>query len=71
MEPMQKYIKALKEGKGFDWIANYGYTLSIYELVDIIKELHWAIDDKLYECESKEVYKVAIEELENLYCEEE
>jgi hypothetical protein len=72
MDKMNQYIEVLKNGKGFDWIATHGHSLNKYELIDIIKELEYAIYDRLYDFDAKDVYDAAAEELENLYsCDEE
>lgn len=63
MDNMKQYIEALKNGNGFDWIANYGFRLDKYELIDIIKELDYAIYDNLDECDMNQVYKAASDEL--------
>lgn len=70
MNDMKQYIEALKEGKSFDWIANYGFRLNKYELIDIIKELSYAISDKLDEYDKTNVRMAAAEELTEQYLEE-
>ena len=71
MDGMKEYIEELKKGKGFDWIACHGHELNKYELIDIVKELEYAIYDNLYSFEAKEIYDAAAEELFNYYCAEE
>ena len=71
MDGMKEYIEELKKGKGFDWIACHGHELSKYELIDIVKELEYAIYDNLYSFEAKEIYDAAAEELMNSYYDEE
>ena len=72
MDYMKEYIEALKNGKGYDWISEKGHSLNKYELIDIIKELDYAIYDRLDKFDQKDIYNSAAEELENLYyCEEE
>lgn len=71
MDGMKEYIEELKKGKGFDWIAYHGHELSKYELIDIVKELEYAIYDNLYSFEAKEIYDAAAEELMNSYYDEE
>ena len=71
MDNMKEYIDSLKNGKGFDWIAKHGHYLNKYELIDIVKELEYAIYDCLDSSETNSVYESAAEELLNLYCDEE
>lgn len=71
MDYMKDYIKALRENKSYDWITNYGHNLSKYELIDIIKELDYAIYYQLCESDRKYIYTAAAEELEALYEDEE
>lgn len=71
MDYMKDYIKALREGRSFDWISNHGHELSRYELIDIIKELDYAIHDQLFESDKEYVISAAREALENYYCNEE
>ena len=71
MDNMKEYIDSLKKGKGFDWIAKHGHYLNKYELIDIVKELEYAIYDNTLDFEAKAIYESAAEELLNLYCAEE
>ena len=67
---MKDYIEALKKENGFDWIVQHGHKLNKYELIDIIKELDYAIYD--YTLGSKDIYMAAAEELTEQYiCDEE
>ena len=70
MDYMKDYIKALREDRSFDWISNYGHELSRYELIDIIKELDYAIHDQLFESDKEYVIAATTEALETLYEEE-
>ena len=65
MDKMNQYIEALKNGKGYDWIANHGHELNKYELIDIVKELDYAIYD--WKFDSEEIYKSAAECLHESY----
>lgn len=42
MGNMNDYIKELKKGKGYDWVAQHGWELKKDELISIIKELDYA-----------------------------
>jgi hypothetical protein len=57
---MEDFIKALREGKGYDWIANNGWKLTKEELISIIKEYDYAI----YESREKYLYDNISDELE-------
>lgn len=67
MDKINEYIEALRNGKGFDWICNHGNELNKYELIDIVKELDYAIYDNLYDFDQKEVYEAAADELNDMY----
>ena len=71
MDRIKEYIEDLKKGKGFDWIASHGHDLNKYELIDIVKELEYAIYDNTLDFEAKAIYESAAEELLNLYTYEE
>lgn len=64
MVKMKDYIKALKEGNGYGWIANNGYGLRQDELVDIIKELDYAISHSI---EFEDIYEEAAINLNEIY----
>lgn len=67
MEKMNEFIKALSEGKGYDWICNHGHELNKYELIDIIKEYDYAIHDNCTVYEKKNIYGAAADELSLIY----
>ena len=67
MDRMKDYIKALKEGNGYGWIANHGYSLRQDELIDIIKELEYAISHSI---DFEDVYNEAALNLHEMYEEE-
>lgn len=71
MDIMKDFIEALKKGKGFGWICDYGHLLNKYELIDIIKEYDYAISDNTNSWDAKMIYEAAAEELSNTYLEEE
>lgn len=64
MNKMNEYIKALKNGKGFEWIAQHGHELDKYDLIDIIKELDCAIEKSI---EKEDIYESAAIELKSCY----
>jgi len=45
MSKINEFIEALRQGKGYGWIANHGWELSKDELCNIIKECLYSIDD--------------------------
>ena len=67
------YIKALREDKGYDWIARHGWELSKDELINIIKEFDYAVEDLCdHVFEDKQIaYDSVALELENYYMDEE
>lgn len=69
MDKITKYIEALKNGKGYDWIIENGCDLSKTDLIRIIQELDYAISDNaIYPIG---IYKAAADELKEWYCDEE
>ena len=71
MDNMKNFIEALKNGRGFDWIAEHGHSLNKYELIDIIKEYDYAIQDNVDAYEAKSIYDAAAHELNEWYLNEE
>ena len=71
MDNMKNFIEALKNGRGFDWIAEHGHSLNKYELIDIIKEYDYAIQDNVDAYEAKSIYDAAANELNEWYLNEE
>lgn len=71
MNGIELFIEALRKGRGFDWIANHGHNLSSYELINIIKEYDYAIQDNVDAYDAKSIYNAAADELSDYYlCEE-
>ena len=69
MDVMQKYIKSLRNGNSYEWIANNGHELNKYELIDIVKELDYAIH--LFSGTNRDtIYHFVAENLEESYKEE-
>ena len=71
MDRMKDFIKALRKGRGYDWIVQHGHELNKYELIDIVKEYDYAIQDNADGYDSKAIYNAAAEELSNYYLDEE
>ena len=67
MTDIKDYIKALKNNEGYGWIANNGYGLRQDELVNIIKELDYAISHSI---EFEDIYNEAAINLHEVYVEE-
>ena len=42
---LEKYVEALKNGNGYQFICDNGYEMSKSELCDIIKEFTYVIKD--------------------------
>ena len=64
MSIMKQFIEALRKGKGYDWISRYGHKLNKYELLDIVKELDYAIHNS---SDNEDIYESAATELADLY----
>lgn len=69
MGSMKNYIEALKNLKGYDWISNHGHELSKDELINIVKELDYAIYHNTTHSERKDICNSAADELEDWYLE--
>jgi hypothetical protein len=64
---INEYLEALQHGESFDWICNHGYELNKYELIDIVKELTYAISS-MGICDGKEdIFDTAYENLIDTY----
>ena len=71
MSKIHEFIEAVKDGDGYDWIANNGHELNKYELIDILKEYDYAIYSMKPYDDKEDVYNSIYEELSDLYFEEE
>ena len=58
---MEDFIKALREGKAYEFISNHGWEMSKDDLIRIIKEYDYAI----YEAWEKHLYVNIADELED------
>jgi len=69
---MQSIIEGLRDCPDclFDALANYGHELSKSELVDLCKELLYAINHELWARDADDVYACAADELAERYEEE-
>lgn len=67
---MDEFLKAMEEGKEFDWIANHGHELRKEDLINIIKELLYALHSAGIFDGKDDILQAAYEELYNLYEEE-
>ena len=67
MADIKDYIKALKEGNGYGWIARHGWELNKEELINIIKELDYAASHSI---EFEDIYNEAALNLYETYVEE-
>lgn len=70
MSKMNEFIEALRKGSSYGWIANNGYNLSKYELIDIIKEYDYAIHISATIDSESYMYNVVADNLELMYEEE-
>jgi hypothetical protein len=58
---MEDFIKALREGKAYDWIATNGWKMEKDDLIRIIKEYDYAI----YSSRETQLYDEVADELED------
>lgn len=71
MNKIDGFIEALRERKGYDWIANHGWELSKEELINIIKEYDYVISEETkFISEEMHMYNTVANNLEDLYGEE-
>lgn len=66
MDKMKEFIRALREGKSYDWIANHGWELNKDELIRIIKEYDYEIHREMRDADINSYNNVA-DELEEFY----
>lgn len=68
---MQNLIKTMADNpdKAYDYISNHGRELSKYELIDVCKELLYAIHSKTRIIHDS-ILKSAAEELQDRYSDE-
>ena len=65
-EPMKAYVKALRSGNGYDYICQHGHEFTKDELIDIIKELDYAIySEAKYAIKASEIYEAAATNIED------
>ena len=59
-ERMKGYIEALQNGNSYDYICQHGHEFTKDELIDIIKELDYAIySEAKYAIKASEIYEAA------------
>ena len=57
---MKEYIEALRNGNSYDYICQHGHEFTKEELIDIIKELDYAIySEAKYAVKASEIYEAA------------
>lgn len=61
---MKEYITELGKGKGYEYISKHGYNLNALTLIDIIKELDYAIS---HSHDIEDIYINAATELKDIY----
>lgn len=61
---INEFLDALHNGLGFTYLSNEGGNMKKHELIDIAKELVYAIEDaNLLEIDKKEIFSIADENL--------
>ena len=64
---MKEYIEALRNGNSYDYICQHGHEFTKEELIDIIKELDYAIySEAKYAIKASEIYEAAATNIEDL-----
>lgn len=61
---IKDYINALENGKGYEYISKHGCDFHILTLIDIIKELDYAIS---HSHDIEDIYINAATELKDIY----
>jgi hypothetical protein len=57
---MKAYLQALRNGNSYDYICNHGHEFTKDELIDIIKELDYAIySETKYALKASDIYEAA------------
>ena len=57
---MAAYLEALRNGNSYDFICQHGHEFTKEELIDIIKELDYAIySEAKYAVKASEIYEAA------------
>ena len=57
---MMAYIEALRNGNSYDYICQHGHEFTKDELIDIIKELDYAIySEAKFAIKASEIYEAA------------
>lgn len=57
---MKAYIEALRNGNSYNYICEHGYEFTKDELIDIIKELDYAIySEAKYAIKASDIYEAA------------
>ena len=60
------YIEALRNGNSYDYICQHGHEFTKYELIDIIKELDYAIySEAKYATKASDIYEAAATNMED------
>lgn len=59
----KEFIEAMKKENGFNFLLEEGWDIKKDELLDILKELTYAIEDQLLPCELKDVVNTMEENL--------
>lgn len=66
MDNINDFLNAMNNGKGFTWLSENGHKLRNRELVDIAKELVYAIEDAgLINIDRENIFRIATENLED------
>lgn len=60
---IKEFIEAMKKGDGFNFLLEEGYNIRKFDLLDMLKELTYAVEDQLLPCEKEDVVNTMEENL--------
>ena len=62
---LKEFMAAFDKGTGFTWLQNYGHLLKHNEVVDIAKELIYAIEDAdLLDIDKQNIFRIFHENMD-------
>ena len=63
---LKEFMEAFDKGMGFTWLTNYGHLLKQHEVVDIAKELIYAIEDvDLLDIDKQDIKRIFHENMDD------
>lgn len=63
---LKEFMAAFDKGMGFTWLTNHGHLLKQHEVVDIAKELIYAIEDaNLLDIDKQDIKRIFHENMDD------